>query len=70
MNREIHVRFWESAGVRFPCATQPITHSSNLSVNTYPWDGKGGRTFNEVCGAMGVSLNTHCSNAISRLLLE
>ena len=22
MNREIHVRFWESAGVRFPCATQ------------------------------------------------
>jgi hypothetical protein len=24
MNREIHVRFWESAGVRFPCATQPF----------------------------------------------
>jgi hypothetical protein len=23
MNREVHVRFWESAGVRFPCATQP-----------------------------------------------
>jgi hypothetical protein len=22
MNREIHVRFWESAGVGFPCATQ------------------------------------------------
>ena len=22
MNREIHVRFWESAGVRFPGATQ------------------------------------------------
>lgn len=22
MNREIHVRFWERAGVRFPCATQ------------------------------------------------
>ena len=22
MNREIHVRFWESAGVRFPRATQ------------------------------------------------
>ena len=26
MNREIHVRFWESAGVRFPCATQPFIH--------------------------------------------
>ncbi len=22
MNREVHVRFWESVGVRFPCATQ------------------------------------------------
>ncbi len=27
MNREIHVRFWESAGVRFPCATQ---HTARL----------------------------------------
>ena len=30
---------------------------------------KGGRTFIQVCGGMGVSFNTHCSNAISRLLL-
>ena len=22
MNREVHVRFWEGVGVRFPCATQ------------------------------------------------
>ncbi len=29
MNREIHVRFWESAGVRFPCATQ---HAVRLSA--------------------------------------
>jgi hypothetical protein len=30
MNREIHVRFWESAGVRLPCATQQSqqTHAS------------------------------------------
>ena len=24
MNREVHVRFWESAGVRFPRATQLV----------------------------------------------
>jgi hypothetical protein len=29
MNREIHVRFWESAGVRFPCAT----HQSELQTS-------------------------------------
>jgi len=28
MNREIHVRFWESAGVRFPCATQLLRGSA------------------------------------------
>lgn len=30
MNREIHVRFWESAGVRLPCATQPLRHADLL----------------------------------------
>jgi hypothetical protein len=30
MSREVHVRFWESAGVKLPCATQQsaLTHAS------------------------------------------
>ena len=31
MNREIHVRFWESLGVRFPRAT----HSRRLSLAVF-----------------------------------
>ena len=31
MSREVHVRFWESAGVRFPRATQ---HTHALAVST------------------------------------
>jgi hypothetical protein len=30
MNREIHVRFWESLGVRFPWATHCALHMRNL----------------------------------------
>jgi transposase len=31
MSREIHVRFWESAGVRFPCATRfPLYRQSEI----------------------------------------
>lgn len=31
MNREVHVRFWESAGVRFPCATHlPLNRQSDM----------------------------------------
>ncbi len=30
MNREVPVRFWEGAGVRFPCATQLINHLVGL----------------------------------------
>ena len=34
MNREIHVRFWESAGVRFRCATQPCPREAVVSSMT------------------------------------
>ena len=31
MSREVHVRFWESAGVRFPRAThQPLDRQSRI----------------------------------------
>ena len=37
MNREIHVRFWESAGVRVPCATQRCCVVSKAKVTI--WEG-------------------------------
>jgi hypothetical protein len=33
MNREVHVRFWESARVRFPRATQLMF---NLCISSHP----------------------------------
>ncbi len=31
MSREVHVRFWESAGVQFPCATHfPLYRQSEI----------------------------------------
>ena len=30
MNREVHVRFWEGVGVRFPRATRLIVRRSGL----------------------------------------
>ena len=37
MNREVHVRFWESLGVRFPWATQLCVTNTTLDEH-----GKGG----------------------------
>ena len=31
MSREVHVRFWEGVGVRFPHATRPITSQQQLN---------------------------------------
>ena len=34
MNREVHVRFCEGVGVKFPCATRPIQGSvRNLGLS-------------------------------------
>ena len=36
MNREVHVRFCESVGVKFPRATRPLIHT--LLKSTLPQD--------------------------------
>ena len=38
MNREIHVRFWESLGVQFPWATHSATNESGHFLSKpKPW---------------------------------
>ena len=32
MNREVHVRFCESVGVKFPRATRPLIHTFALEI--------------------------------------
>ena len=39
MNREIHVRFWESLGVRFPWATQLVKRRCCLEIHSLDPDG-------------------------------
>jgi hypothetical protein len=34
MNREVHVRFCEGVGVKFPCATRPLIHTIPEFGNT------------------------------------
>ena len=43
MNREVHVRFCEGVGVKFPRATRPLIHSfSPKEYSTTYWDGSKG----------------------------
>jgi Rhodopirellula transposase DDE domain len=37
MNREVHVRFWERAGVKFPCATRQHRLFCHITQN---WRGR------------------------------
>jgi hypothetical protein len=41
MNREVHVRFCESAGVKFPCATRPYIRPPYITTD-HRWSGRGG----------------------------
>ena len=46
MNREVHVRFWESLGVRFPWATQLVSRRCDLC--SYGLDSGGARVRRQV----------------------
>jgi len=53
MNREVHVRFCEGVGVKFPRATRPLIHnfSSNKDATTCGCGSERAKVWIKVCNA-------------------
>ena len=53
MNREVHVRFCEGVGVKFPRATRPLIHTfgSREDTTTYWGDSEMAKVWIKVCNS-------------------